>query len=264
MFGVSLLCHCRLLRTFLSLDSAFALSGSTTSTAGALGSLFTQCRPRALRQMRNGTLACCGICRFLDIATGCSALSHCCHNSSSPRERKLLSSSSHSEHRIADMYVVCELMNFVLQIKVAPVLTTGAIPAESWCSRRVETVAAMWGFHHCRKLPAGSIMFHPRKCASPPGCQNAALPLTPTKHLRVAPLITDSRETPVRKVCSSFVQERFHRENPVTRPGFVRSASRGPVRNCQTRPSKFPGSRSCGLQKECPTKDGLSVASGLD
>lgn len=118
----------------------------------------------------------------------------------------------------------------------------------------------MWGFHHCRKLPAGSIMFHPRKCASPPGCQNAALPITPTKHLRVAPLITDSRETPVRKVCSSFVQEQFHRENPVTRPGFVRIASRGPVRNGQTRPSKFPGSRSCGLQKECPTKDGLSVA----
>ena len=95
-------------------------------------------------------------------------------------------------------------MNFVLQIKVAPVLTTGAIPAESWCSRRVETVAAMWGFHHCRKLPA------------------------PTKHLRLAPLITDNRET---RRCSSFVQEQFHRENLVTRPGFVRSASRGPVRN---------------------------------
>jgi hypothetical protein len=67
--------------------------------------------------MRNGTLACRGICRFFDIAAGCSALSSCCHNSSSPRERKLLSSSSHCEHPVADMSVVCELMNFVLQIR---------------------------------------------------------------------------------------------------------------------------------------------------
>jgi hypothetical protein len=86
-------------------------------------------------------------------------------------------------------------MNFVLQIKVAPVLTTGAIPAESWCSRRVETVAAMWGFHHCRKLPA------------------------PTKHLRLLPLLL----TIEKLGCSSFVQEQFHCKKLVTSPGFVSS-----------------------------------------
>lgn len=227
MFGVSLLCHCRLLRTFLSLDSAFALSGSTTSTADALGSLFTQCRPRALRQMRNGTLACCGICRFLDIAAGCSALSHCCHNSSSPRERKLLSSSNHSEHRIADMYVVCELMNFVLQIKVAPVLTTGAIPAESWCSRRVETVAAMWGFHHCRKLPAGSRMFHPLKCASP-----SRLPKRCTaNHSDETPPPCSLSLTIQKLGMLLFCARAIPSREPSDQTWFDRSASRGPVRN---------------------------------
>jgi hypothetical protein len=217
MFGVSLLCHCRLLRTFLSLDSAFALSGSTTSTAGALGSLFTQCRPRALRQMRNGTLACCGICRFLDIAAGCSALSHCCHNSSSPRERKLLSSSSHSEHRIADMYVVCELVNFVLQIKVAPVLTTGAIPAESWCSRRGRDRCGYVGLSSLPQTPCGFKNVSPSEV-------RVSLPAAKTLHCQslrrntsaLLPYHSQYRNSG----CSSFVQEQFHRENPVIRPGL--------------------------------------------
>jgi hypothetical protein len=55
-------------------------SPGATFAAGGLRSLFTQCRPCALGQMRNGALALCSGRGFFDVAARCGALLGCCHN----------------------------------------------------------------------------------------------------------------------------------------------------------------------------------------
>lgn len=62
---------------------AFLLSsGRPPLPAGALGCLFTQCRPRALGQVRNAALAFCSGCGFFDVAARGCALLGCCHTCS--------------------------------------------------------------------------------------------------------------------------------------------------------------------------------------